>query len=149
MLSSVIPSARNYSPIRSSDASSGTIRLYDGRGSDKPLETIDNVHRFPVHVMTVRLVPDSVTSSSHCVTLQYSDKYDCVISADEGGFVEYWQPVEPFSLPKNVKLWSFKSETDLYEFKKVSLDSACLVMKLTMCCCATVKIHANVHNTFP
>ncbi len=55
---------------------------------------------------------------------QYSDKYDCVISADEGGFVEYWQPAEPFTLPKNVpKLWNYKSETDLYEFKKVSIKS--------------------------
>ncbi len=52
--------------------------------------------------------------------LQYSDKYDCVVSADEGGFVEYWQPLEPFELPRNVHgLWSYKSETDLYEFKKV------------------------------
>ena len=34
--------------------------------------------------------------------------------------MEYWQPAEPFSLPKNVsKLWKYKSETDLYEFKKV------------------------------
>lgn len=32
--------------------------------------------------------------------------------------------MEPFSLPQNVpKLWNFKSETDLYEFKKVSSDS--------------------------
>jgi peptidylprolyl isomerase domain and WD repeat-containing protein 1 len=45
-----------------------------------------------------------------------------VISADEGGFVEYWKPVEPFGLPSNVLgLWSFKSETDLYEFKKVRI----------------------------
>jgi hypothetical protein len=51
---------------------------------------------------------------------QYSDRYDTVVSADEGGFVEYWQPLEPFELPKNIPgLWSFKSTTDLYEFKKV------------------------------
>ena len=51
---------------------------------------------------------------------QYSDRYDTVISADEGGFIEYWQPSEPFELPKNVRgLWNYKSETDLYEFKKV------------------------------
>ena len=50
---------------------------------------------------------------------QYSDRYDCVVSADEGGFVEYWKPLEPFELPKNVPgLWNYKSETDLYEFKK-------------------------------
>lgn len=37
----------------SSDAASGVIRLYDGRGGDTPLETIETLHRFPVHVMTV------------------------------------------------------------------------------------------------
>jgi peptidylprolyl isomerase domain and WD repeat-containing protein 1 len=42
------------------------------------------------------------------------------LSADEGGFLEYWQPKEPFELPRNLPgLWSYKSETDLYEFKKV------------------------------
>lgn len=52
---------------------------------------------------------------------QYSDKYDTVISADEQGFVEYWTPIEPFELPKNVsRLWSYKTETDLYDFKKVA-----------------------------
>lgn len=44
-----------------------------------------------------------------------------MVSADEGGFVEYWRPGEQFELPTNVPgLWSFKSQTDLYEFKKVS-----------------------------
>lgn len=54
---------------------------------------------------------------------QYSDRFDCVVSADDGGFVEYWRPGEQFELPSNVPgLWSFKSQTDLYEFKKVSLS---------------------------
>ncbi|KAF8195425.1 hypothetical protein BJ912DRAFT_956939 [Pholiota molesta] len=91
------------------DASSGVIRLYDGRGGDQPLETIDSIHRFPVHIMT------------------YSERYDVVISADEGGFVEYWQPTEPFGLPKNTpKLWKYKSETDLYEFKKSKSTPTCI-----------------------
>lgn len=52
--------------------------------------------------------------------LQYSDRYD--ISADENGFVEFRQPIEPFELPRNVPgMWSYKSSTDLYEFKKVCL----------------------------
>ena len=38
----------------SSDQHSGTIRLYDGRGDGKPLETAEKLHRFPVHLMTVR-----------------------------------------------------------------------------------------------
>jgi peptidylprolyl isomerase domain and WD repeat-containing protein 1 len=54
---------------------------------------------------------------------QYSDQYDCVLSADTNGFVEYWRPAEPFGLPKNVPgMWEFKSKTDLYEFKKVHLS---------------------------
>ncbi|KAF6755822.1 peptidyl-prolyl cis-trans isomerase [Ephemerocybe angulata] len=97
-----------------SDAASGVIRLYDGRGQGTPLQTIDSVHRFPVHVMT------------------YSDRYATVISADESGFVEYWQPIEPFGLPKNVpKLWKYKSETDLYEFKKSKSIPTCITLSPT------------------
>ncbi|TFK24943.1 peptidyl-prolyl cis-trans isomerase [Coprinopsis marcescibilis] len=102
---------RSQGILAISDASSGTIRLYDGRGNETPLETIDSVHRFPVHIMT------------------YSDRYDAVISADEAGFVEYWQPVEPFLLPKNVPdLWQYKSETDLYEFKKSKSIPTCITL---------------------
>ena len=43
----------------SSDASSGVIRLYDGRGQSVPLEIISSVHRFPVSVMTVS--PQSIS----------------------------------------------------------------------------------------
>ncbi|EMD39875.1 hypothetical protein CERSUDRAFT_112125 [Gelatoporia subvermispora B] len=94
-----------------SEKNTGTIRLYDGRGNDQPLETIDKLHRFPVHIMT------------------YSDRYDTVISADEGGFIEYWQPTEPFELPKNVPgLWSYKSTTDLYEFKKSKSTPTCITL---------------------
>ncbi|KAG7088394.1 hypothetical protein E1B28_012392 [Marasmius oreades] len=94
-----------------SDSASGTIRLYDGRGGDTPLELVESLHRFPVHIMT------------------YSDRYDTVVSADEAGFIEYWQPTEPFGLPKNVSgLWSFKSETDLYEFKKSKSTPTCITL---------------------
>jgi hypothetical protein len=104
-----------------SDSQSGVIRIYDGRGSSTPLETIDKLHRFPVHVMAVCAIWYRIYEPlSDVVILQYSDRYDTVISADEGGFVEYWKPVEPFGLPKDVPgLWSFKTETDLYDFKKV------------------------------
>jgi peptidylprolyl isomerase domain and WD repeat-containing protein 1 len=69
-----------------------------------------------------RLVPPLQCNYAEGLTsVQYSDKYDTVISADEGGFVEYWQPSEPWGMPKNLPgLWSYKSSTDLYEFKKVS-----------------------------
>ncbi|CED84173.1 peptidyl-prolyl cis-trans isomerase [Phaffia rhodozyma] len=84
-----------------SEQGTSTIRIYDGRGDGKPLYTLDKLHRHPVHLMV------------------YNDRYDTVISADEGGFIEYWQPSEPWELPTGVKgLWEFKSSTDLYEFKK-------------------------------
>ncbi|KAJ3570103.1 hypothetical protein NP233_g4631 [Leucocoprinus birnbaumii] len=94
-----------------SDSTTGAIRFYDGRGGDTPLDVVENLHRFPVHLMA------------------YSDRYDVVISADEGGFLEYWQPSEPWGLPKNVTgLWSYKSSTDLYEFKKSKSTPTCLTL---------------------
>ncbi|CAE6458326.1 unnamed protein product [Rhizoctonia solani] len=84
-----------------SDEKSPTIRIYDGRGDGTPLQTISSLHRAPVHLMT------------------YTDHFDTVVSADESGFVEYWQPREPYEPPKDIPgMWEFKSNTDLYEFKK-------------------------------
>jgi peptidylprolyl isomerase domain and WD repeat-containing protein 1 len=61
--------------------------------------------------------------------MTYSDRYDTVVSADENGFIEYWQPFEPFEPPKSVAgLWSFKSETDLYEFKKAKATPTCVTL---------------------
>ncbi|OXG32303.1 peptidylprolyl isomerase domain and WD repeat-containing protein 1 [Cryptococcus neoformans Ze90-1] len=83
-----------------SDAASPTIRIYDGRGDGKPLYELTKLHRAPVHLMV------------------YTAKYDCVVSADEDGFVEYWQPTEPWGLPSVPDLWQYKSSTDLFHFKK-------------------------------
>jgi len=83
-----------------SDVASPTIRIYDGRGVGTPLYELDKLHRAPVHLIS------------------YTAKYDCVISADEDGFVEYWQPSEPWGLPSVPGLWQYKSATDLYQFKK-------------------------------
>jgi peptidylprolyl isomerase domain and WD repeat-containing protein 1 len=83
-----------------SDVASPTIWIYDGRGDGKPLFELDKLHRAPVHLIA------------------YTAKYDCVVSADEDGFVEYWQPSEPWGLPSVPGLWQYKSATDLYQFKK-------------------------------
>ncbi|OCB88921.1 peptidyl-prolyl cis-trans isomerase [Sanghuangporus baumii] len=94
-----------------SESNSGAIRIYDSRGDDKPLLVVDKVHRSPVHLMT------------------YNDRYDTVISADENGFVEYWQPFEPFEPPKNVpQMWEYKTSTDLFEFKKAKSTPTCIVL---------------------
>ncbi|KAG8809640.1 hypothetical protein FRC19_005103 [Serendipita sp. 401] len=91
---------RAISLLAVAEKGSGTIRIYDGRGTQEPLYVNQKVHKTTVHI------------------LAYTDVYDTVISADESGFLEYWQPKEPFDLPAIPGMWSFKSATDLYEFKK-------------------------------
>jgi peptidylprolyl isomerase domain and WD repeat-containing protein 1 len=103
-----------------SDEHSPKIRIYDGRGDGQPLHTLERIHRAPVHVMTVRVSLRDLIRGG--LIVQYSSKYDCVVSADEQGFVEYWQPSEPWGVPSVPGMWSFKSSTDLFHFKKVSLE---------------------------
>lgn len=75
------------------------IRVYDGRGENQqPLHAIKSLHRSPVSLMA------------------YNNNYDCVISADEGGMLEYWRSGDNYEKPDNV--FSMKSSTNLFEFKK-------------------------------
>lgn len=55
--------------------------------------------------------------------LEYNMLHNCMVSADDTGMIEYWQPVEPFQKPSE-GVFGLKSETDLYMFrkKKQSLD---------------------------
>lgn len=48
--------------------------------------------------------------------MAYNNHYDCAISADESGMVEYWRPSGSYEKPGNV--FEYKSSTDLFEFKK-------------------------------
>ncbi|KAK4704076.1 peptidylprolyl isomerase domain and WD repeat-containing protein 1, partial [Phenoliferia sp. Uapishka_3] len=84
------------------DFDSSAIRIYDGRGDGNPLYTIDKLHRESVHLVS------------------YNERFDTVISIDVGGMIEYWEPQEPFEKPSSVE-WTSKSETGLYEYKKVCL----------------------------
>jgi len=80
------------------EADSTKIHIYDGRSGDAPLlHTAEKLHMKPV------------------VAMAYSPTYDVVISADQGGFVEYWTGNgEPAA---NVAFKS-KLDTDLFEFVK-------------------------------
>lgn len=79
------------------------IALYDGRGENQtPLNVLSDIHRGIVTLMA------------------YNDRYDCVVSADELGFVEYWRPSGTFDKPSNV--FDMKSDTNLFDFKKVYND---------------------------
>jgi peptidylprolyl isomerase domain and WD repeat-containing protein 1 len=50
------------------------------------------------------------------VAIAFNNAYDCVISADEAGMVEYWRPSDGFEKPDNV--FELKSSTNLFEFRK-------------------------------
>lgn len=77
---------------------------------------------------------------------QYTDQYDTVVSADESGFLEYWQPFEPYEPPKNVKgMWQLKSQTDLYEFKKVLTFPSMRIARQGSRTLRTGPFHTDIH----
>lgn len=85
------------------------IHIYDGRGeNEEPIHTLKGLHRSTVHLMA------------------FNDKYDCVVSADEGGMVEYWQPSGNYEKPEGV--FEYKSSTNLFEFKKAKSVPTCITI---------------------
>ncbi|KAF2499197.1 peptidyl-prolyl cis-trans isomerase-like protein [Lophium mytilinum] len=89
----------SFPQLAVSDDESSWIRLYDGRGENQePLHIVKSLHRRPVHLMA------------------YNNEYDCVVSADEGGMVEYWRASGTYEKPDNV--FEIKSSTNLFDFKK-------------------------------
>ena len=89
----------SYPLLAVSSETDGRIMIFDGRGENHtPIHTITGLHRKPVHLMA------------------YNNAYDCVISADENGMIEYWQPSGSYEKPNNV--FDMKSNTSLFEFKK-------------------------------
>ncbi|XP_014776144.1 peptidylprolyl isomerase domain and WD repeat-containing protein 1 [Octopus bimaculoides] len=68
-----------------------------------------------VAALAISLV-DWVLSPS--LSQQYNSQFDVVVSSDESGMVEYWTgPKRDYGFPKNIS-WSYKTDTDLYDFVK-------------------------------
>ncbi|KAK5076083.1 Peptidyl-prolyl cis-trans isomerase cyp15 [Lithohypha guttulata] len=83
------------------------IHIFDGRGiKTAPLHKLANLHRTEV------------------VAMAYNQAFDCVVSADASGMVEYWQPRENFEKPDNV--FKIKSSTNLFDFKKAKSAPCCI-----------------------
>ncbi|TGO31697.1 hypothetical protein BHYA_0430g00030 [Botrytis hyacinthi] len=102
-----------------SDEVNHTIRIYDGRGENQePIHTISGLHRSVVSLMA------------------YNDAYNCVISADENGMIEYWRPGGNYEKPDNV--FEYKSSTNLFEFKKAKSTPTSLTISPTGSQFATV-----------
>ncbi|KIW37144.1 uncharacterized protein PV06_10766 [Exophiala oligosperma] len=75
------------------------IHIYDGRGdSQEPVHTLSSLHRAPV------------------VAMAYNHAFDCVVSADSSGMIEYWRPGDNPEKPDGV--FKMKSSTNLFDFKK-------------------------------
>ena len=75
------------------------INIYDGRGeSQTPIHRITSLHKSSVRIIA------------------FNNGYDCAISIDDNGMIEYWSPRGNYEKPDN--LFKFKSSTDLFEFKK-------------------------------
>ncbi|VDK79317.1 unnamed protein product [Litomosoides sigmodontis] len=85
-----------------SDSESGKIYIYDGKGEDKPIYVLEKIHSNPVKF------------------IEYNPHFECAISVDTKGMLEYWSgPKREYQFPDNVK-WTYKTDTDLYEFVKVT-----------------------------
>ncbi len=82
-----------------SQEEAGAISIYDGSGAvQSPVHTISSLHKSPVRAIA------------------YNNEYDCAISADDNGMIEYWRPGGTYDKPDTV--FKFKSSTDLFAFKK-------------------------------
>ncbi|KAL9035998.1 MAG: hypothetical protein Q9214_006330, partial [Letrouitia sp. 1 TL-2023] len=66
--------------------------------SQQEVETLSQIHRSTV------------------VAMAYNNNYDCVVSADESGMIEYWSPAGNHEKPDTV--FEYKSSTNLFDFKK-------------------------------
>ncbi|KAJ6259836.1 hypothetical protein Dda_5478 [Drechslerella dactyloides] len=88
------------------------IQIYDGRGENpQPIHELNNLHRAPVTIMA------------------FNSLFDCVISSDTGGMLEYWQPHGDYEKPKDV--FEYKSSTNLFDFKKAKSTPLSLTMSPT------------------
>ena len=82
-----------------SDEDKPVINIYDGSGGAQP----------PIHIITG-------LHKSAVRAIAYNNGYDCAISADDNGMIEYWSPGYSYEKPDSV--FKFKSSTDLFAFKK-------------------------------
>ncbi|KAF1355234.1 peptidyl-prolyl cis-trans isomerase cyp15 [Delphinella strobiligena] len=89
-----------------------TISIYDGRGENQmPIHKLEKLHRSPVSLMS------------------YNHQYDCIVSIDEGGMIEYWSPTNSYEKPDNV--FNMKSSTNLFDFKKAQSVPCSITMSPT------------------
>ncbi|EDQ88006.1 uncharacterized protein MONBRDRAFT_9444 [Monosiga brevicollis MX1] len=81
------------------EAETAKIHIYSALTTEAPIQTL-SIHRKPV------------------TAIQYNPTVDIIVSADEGGMIEYWAGADgKFGMPENLA-FEFKTDTDLYDFLK-------------------------------
>lgn len=95
-----------------SDEVNHYIHIHDGRGDNpEPIHTLKGLHRSVISLIA------------------FNNAYNCVVSADESGMIEYWRPGGSYEKPSNV--FEYKSSTNLFEFKKSKCTPATLTISPT------------------
>ena len=90
----------------------GELVIWDGRGNvSSPAYRLKSVHRKPI------------------VCMAYNTYWNCVISADNSGMIEYWVPDTAAEKPKGV--FETKTGTDLFAFKKAKSVPCCVAISPT------------------
>ncbi|ODV64047.1 uncharacterized protein ASCRUDRAFT_78993 [Ascoidea rubescens DSM 1968] len=103
------------------------IYIYD------PFDSSQNDHTIQSHIMNIHddhnespnpsftsyLYTTSTLHKHPIICLNYNFKYNCVVSSDTIGNIEYWLPNENFDTPKD--LFALKSNTNLFLFRKKKL----------------------------
>lgn len=85
------------------------IHIYDGRGEkSEPLHKLTSLHRADV------------------VAMAYNPAFDCVVSADATGMIEYWQARDEYEKPENV--FKMKSSTNLFDLRKATSAPCCITV---------------------
>jgi len=92
--------ASGKATVACSDRDSNNIYIFEANSETKPKAVISTIHKTPVRV------------------LKYNEPFNTVISCDNTGVIEYWDPTT-FGMPNDVVEFRLKSETDLYEFAKM------------------------------
>lgn len=82
-----------------SDRNSPSVHIYDARDGSSEAIISKEIHLGPVKVM------------------KYNQVLDSMISADDKGIIEYWNP-DTLKFPENEVKFKYKSDTDLFEIVK-------------------------------
>ena len=89
------------SAIAISESDSGTIRIFDGKGTSEPIHELTDLHVHPV------------------VLIRYNDRFATAVSVDRKGMIEYWSSAKrDYKFPEDVVEFDSQLDTHLYEFVK-------------------------------